>query len=62
MSEIPVYGAIILNKNQDKLCKYTLNVLILVLVMNYNLTSYSFPKGKVNMNESGMVCATREVW
>ena len=30
--------------------------------MNYNLTSYSFPKGKVNMNESGITCATREVW
>jgi len=34
----------------------------ILLVMNYNLTSYSFPKGKVNMNENGITCATREVW
>ena len=30
--------------------------------MNYNCTTYSFPKGKVNMNENGISCATREVW
>ena len=34
----------------------------MLLVMNYNCTSYSFPKGKVNMNENGISCATREVW
>lgn len=30
--------------------------------MNYNLTVYSFPKGKVNKDESGVECAKREVW
>jgi hypothetical protein len=30
--------------------------------MNYNCTSYSFPKGKVNLNENGIMCAIREVW
>lgn len=33
-----------------------------LLVMNYNQTVYSFPKGKVNKNESGVECAKREVW
>lgn len=33
-----------------------------LLVMNYNQTVYSFPKGKVNKNESGVDCAKREVW
>lgn len=30
--------------------------------MNYNLTVYSFPKGKVNKGETGIDCAKREVW
>jgi len=33
-----------------------------LLVMNYNLTVYSFPKGKVNKGETGIDCAKREVW
>jgi mRNA-decapping enzyme subunit 2 len=52
MLEIPVYGAIIMNKTADKI----------LLVMNFNCTNYSFPKGKVNMNENGISCAIREVW
>jgi mRNA-decapping enzyme subunit 2 len=52
MAEIPVFGAILLNHAYDKI----------LLVMNYKCTSYSFPKGKVNMNENGLSCATREVW
>ena len=52
MAEIPVYGAILLNQKFDKI----------LLVMNFNCTTYSFPKGKVNMNENGIACATREVW
>ena len=30
--------------------------------MNYKCTNYSFPKGKVNENETGSQCAAREVW
>ena len=52
MSEIPVYGAILLNKSLDKV----------LCVMNYECTSYSFPKGKVNQNEKAIDCAVREVW
>lgn len=52
MSEIPVYGAILLNNDLDKV----------LCVMNYECTSYSFPKGKVNQNESAIDCAIREVW
>lgn len=51
-SKIPVYGAILLNKTLDKV----------LLVMNYGQTNYSFPKGKINQNESELVCAAREVW
>jgi mRNA-decapping enzyme subunit 2 len=50
--KIPVYGAIILNNTHDKV----------LLVTNYHKTSYSFPKGKINQNESGLECAIREVW
>ncbi|CAD8152488.1 unnamed protein product [Paramecium octaurelia] len=49
---IPLYGAILLNETLD----------CVLLVMNYNQTVYSFPKGKVNKNESGVECAIREVW
>lgn len=52
ITEIPVYGAILLNQALDK-C---------LLVMNFRCTNYSFPKGKVNENESGLFCAIREVW
>lgn len=51
-SQIPVYGAIILNQLLDKI----------LLVMNWKQTSYSFPKGKINQNESEINCAAREVW
>lgn len=33
-----------------------------LLVKNFSNTVYSFPKGKVNKNESGVECAIREVW
>jgi len=52
MSQIPVFGAIILNVALDKV----------LLVTNYRNTFYSFPKGKINQNESGVECAIREVW
>jgi len=50
--EIPVYGAIILNQPLDKV----------LLVTNFKNTNYSFPKGKINQNETGIECAIREVW
>jgi len=43
ITEIPVYGAILLNQKLDSI----------LLVMNYKCTNYSFPKGKVNENETG---------
>jgi len=52
ISQIPVYGGIILNANLDKV----------LLVTNYKNTFYSFPKGKINQNETGIECAVREVW
>ena len=51
-SQIPVYGAILLNQSLDKV----------LLVMNWKQTSYGFPKGKINQNESEIDCAAREVW
>jgi len=49
---VPVYGAILLNQNLDK-C---------VLVQPFmSRTSWGFPKGKVNKDESGFDCAIREV-
>lgn len=30
--------------------------------MNHNQTYYSFPKGKINQNETGQQGAIREVW
>lgn len=50
--QIPRYGAILLNQNLDKI----------LLVMNWKQTSYSFPKGQINQNESELDCAAREVW
>lgn len=49
---IPLFGAILLNETLESV----------LLVMNYNLTVYSFPKGKVNKGETGIDCAKREVW
>lgn len=49
---VPVYGAILLNQNLDK-C---------VLVQPFmSRTSWGFPKGKVNKDESAFDCARREV-
>ena len=50
-SHIPVRGAIILNANMDKV----------LLVTNFNGRAYSFPKGKINEEESDEACAIREV-
>lgn len=48
---IPVCGSIILNQDLDKV----------LLVKGYNSkSSWSFPKGKINQNESEMHCAIRE--
>lgn len=49
---VPVYGAILLNQSLDK-C---------VLVQPFmSRTSWGFPKGKVNKDESAFDCAVREV-
>lgn len=49
---VPVHGAILLNQNLDK-C---------VLVQPFmSRTSWGFPKGKVNKDESAFDCAIREV-
>jgi mRNA-decapping enzyme subunit 2 len=50
-SHIPVRGAIILNSNMDKV----------LLVTNFNGRAYSFPKGKINEEETDEACAIREV-
>lgn len=47
-----MYGAILLNKDCNKV----------LLVTNFHNTNYSFPKGKVNENETGLNCAIREAW
>ena len=65
ISQIPVYGAIILNTTLDKVLlgklfwKRRFNIMI---VTNYRNTFYSFPKGKINQNETGLECSVREVW
>lgn len=48
---VPVFGAIILNQTRDKV----------LLVKGWNSKTWSFPRGKVNQDESEMVCAAREV-
>ena len=50
-SHIPVRGAIILNTTMDKV----------LLVTNFNGRAYSFPKGKINEEETDEACAIREV-
>ena len=47
---VPTYGVILLNSTLDKV----------VLVQSYKRKKWGFPKGKVNENESGEVCAARE--
>ena len=49
-SSIAAYGCIILNRQCDKF----------VLCKSYNGHSWSFPRGKVNENESAYDCAIRE--
>ena len=50
-SKIPVYGCIMLNPKMTKV----------VLVCDYNGKSWTFPRGKINENESEFTCAVREV-
>ena len=50
-SSLPTYGAVLLNKDLTKT----------VLVIGYRNTSWSFPKGKVEMDEDPVTCAAREV-
>mmetsp|Transcript_32187 Transcript_32187/g.63865 ORF Transcript_32187/g.63865 Transcript_32187/m.63865 type:complete len:533 (+) Transcript_32187:46-1644(+) len=50
-SKIPVYGCIMLNPPMTKA----------VLVCDYNGKSWTFPRGKINENESEFACALREV-
>ncbi len=48
---VPVFGAIILNQARDKV----------LLVKGWNSRSWSFPRGKVNQDETETTCAAREV-
>lgn len=50
-SNVPTYGAILLNKSKTK-C---------LLVRGFYGKNYGFPKGKVNINENPVECAIREV-
>ncbi|KAJ4452808.1 putative mRNA-decapping enzyme 2 [Paratrimastix pyriformis] len=50
-AQVPVYGGIILNPPMDK-C---------LLVQGYGAKSWGFPKGKVNLSETGLACAIREL-
>lgn len=50
-SKVPVYGAVILNKSLDKV----------LLVQHYRSTTWGFPKGKINKDETEVQCAIREV-
>ena len=47
---VPTYGVILLNSTLDKV----------LLVQSYKRKAWGFPKGKVNENERGEVCAARE--
>lgn len=49
---IPVCGCIILNYKKDKF----------ILVKNKGSNSWTFPRGKINENESEIDCAIREVY
>lgn len=51
-SKIPVFGCIMLNPPMTKV----------VLVCDYNGKSWTFPRGKVNENETEFTCAVREVY
>ena len=49
---VPVNGAILLNKNMDKI----------LLVKSLGRTTWAFPKGKINQDEEKHHCAAREVY
>lgn len=49
---VPTYGAILLNKDIDKV----------VLVSSYKYGHRGFPKGKINEGETEIECAIREVY
>lgn len=51
-SNVPTYGAIILDKNLER---------CLLVQGFYSRNSWGFPKGKVNHNEPPIMCAIREV-
>lgn len=52
-ARIPVRGAILLNENMDSV----------VLVKGWKKgANWSFPRGKINMDEDDLVCAIREVY
>ena len=51
ISNIPVRGAILMNKNLDKV----------LLVSNITRKCFGFPKGKINEGEADHICAIREV-
>ncbi|KAJ1408556.1 Dcp2, box A domain-containing protein [Ochromonadaceae sp. CCMP2298] len=51
-SKIPVYGVIMLNPKMTKA----------VLVCDYNGKSWTFPRGKIDENESEYACAVREAF
>ena len=51
-ASIPRYGTILVNENMTHM----------LLVSNLANKSYSFPKGKINQNESGIDCAAREAY
>jgi len=52
MKQIPVFGAILLNKSMDSI----------VLVQSWGGKSWGFPKGKINQGEAPIDCAIREVY
>jgi mRNA-decapping enzyme subunit 2 len=51
-SKIPVCGCILLNPDMSKM----------VLVKDWNGNSWTFPRGKINENETELDCAIREVY
>lgn len=50
--KIPRYGCILVNPNRTKI----------LLIKNKNSRKYSFPKGKINFNESPVDCSIRETF
>lgn len=50
--KIPRYGCILINPSRTKV----------LLIKNINSKKYSFPKGKINFNESPVDCSIRETF